>query len=70
MIVLEIHLNYFIVLPIRLKTCRFNVFTKQNVRAREIGRVLEVLCARACSIGIGRAICPGLMVQFLLRGIF
>ena len=46
--------NFFIVLPIRLKTCRSNVFfffTRQNVPARNIGRV----------------ICPGLTGFFLCR---
>ena len=64
MIVFEIHCNFFIVLPIRLKTCRskefFKIFYKANKRARKIGRVSEVLHAQARPIDIGRAICPGL----------
>ena len=47
MIIFRIHCNFFIVLPIRLKTCNPNVFllffTRQNVRAQNIGRVSEVL---------------------------
>ena len=40
--VFRIHCTFFIALPIRLKTCRSNVFfvfTRQNVRARKIRRV-------------------------------
>ena len=39
MIVFGIRCNFFIVLPIRLKTCRSNIFlsfTKQNVRVSEV----------------------------------
>ena len=55
--------NFFIVLPIRLKTCRFNgffFFTCQDVRARKIVPSSEVLLAHVNPIRIGRAICPGL----------
>ena len=54
--------NLFITLPIRLKACRFNgVFlTFQDVRARKIGRIWEVLRAWARPISIVRAIFPGL----------
>ena len=41
MIAFGIHCNFFIVLPIRLKTCRSNdflFFTRQNVRARPKNR--------------------------------
>ena len=58
-----IHCNFFIVLPIRLKTCRFNdflFFTMQNMHSRKIGRVSEILGTQARPIGIGRAISPGL----------
>ena len=70
MIVFGTDCNFFTVLPIQLKTCRFNVFfffMFQNVRARKIGRVSEVLRVRASPIGIGRAICPGLLVQELIK---
>ena len=63
MIVFGIHCNFFIGLPIQLKTCRSSVFfffARLNVRARKIGRVSEVFRTRACLIGIGHAICPGL----------
>ena len=55
MIVFGIQCTFFIVLPIRLKKCRYNTFffTRQEVHAPTIGRVSEVL-------RIGRAICPGL----------
>ena len=49
MIVFGTHFDFFIVFPVCLKTCRCNgffVFTRQNVSARKIGRVSEVLCAR------------------------
>ena len=65
MIVVGVHCNVFIVLPIRLKTCRCNVFsffTRQNVRARKIGRVSEVLRAQVRPIGIECASCLGLTV--------
>ena len=39
----------------------FFFFTRQNVRARKIGRASEVLCTRPSPIGIRRAICPGLV---------
>ena len=61
--VFGIYSNFLIVLSIRLKTCRSNVFflfTGQNVRSRKIGRVSEVLLTQAHPTGIGRAICPGL----------
>ena len=65
MVVFGIHSNFLLVLPIRLKPCRSNgflFFTRQNMRARKIGRVSEVLRARERStvIGHGHAICPGL----------
>ena len=65
MVVFGIHSNFLLVLPIRLKPCRSNgalFFTRQNVRARKIGGVSEVLRARESSTGIGHghAICPGL----------
>ena len=63
MAVFGIHCNFFIVLPIWLKACRSNdflLFTRQNVRARKIGHVSEVLRAWARPIGIGRTICPNL----------
>ena len=66
MIVFRIHCNFFIVLPIRLKACRSNgffFFKRQNVHARKIGRMSEALRAGVCLIGIGRAICPGLIVK-------
>ena len=44
----------------------FLFFTKQNVRARKFGRVSEILRALARSIGIGRAICPGLPLGFII----
>ena len=65
MIVFGIDCNFLIVLPIALKTCRsmvFFFFTRQKERARNIGRLSEVLLARARPIGIGRTICPGLLV--------
>ena len=46
MIEFGIHGNFFIVLPIQLKTCRSNVFfvfARRDVRARKIGHVAEVL---------------------------
>ena len=52
MIVFGIHCNFFILLPIWLKTYRSNVFlffTRQNMRARKVGRVWEVLRVRAQS---------------------
>ena len=56
MIVFGIHCNFFIVSPIQLKICRSNIFfTRQEVRARKIGRVSEVLRAWACPIGNGHA---------------
>ena len=64
MIVFGIHCNIFIVLLARLKTCRYNeflFFTRQKERARFFGRVLEILHARVLPMGIGYAICPGLM---------
>ena len=60
-IAFEIPCKFFIVLPIQLKIYRSNdffFFTRQNVRARKIGRVPEVLRARTRPIGIWRAICP------------
>ena len=45
LIVFGIHCNFFIVLPIKLKTCRSNgflFFPKQYVCARKIGRISEV----------------------------
>ena len=60
MIVFEIPCNFFIVLPIRLKTCKYNGY-EQNVRARKIGLVSEILRARVRPIGIGPAICPRLL---------
>ena len=62
MIVFGIQYNFFIVLPIPMKTCRSNVFfffAKPNVHARKIKRVSEVLRAGTRPIGIGRAIFPG-----------
>ena len=59
MIVFGIHCNFFIVLPTRLKTCRSNgflFFTRQNVRARKVGRVSEVLRTRARPVGMAYAI--------------
>ena len=52
MTVSGIHCNFFIFSPIRLKTCRSNVFfffIRQNVSAREIGRVAKVFRARWAS---------------------
>ena len=49
MIVFGIQCNFFIVLPIRLETCRYNAFSslkRQNVRARKIGHVSDVLRAK------------------------
>ena len=49
MVVCGIHCNLSLFLLIRPKTCRSNGFlrfTGQNVRARKIGRVSEVLRAR------------------------
>ena len=46
--VFGIDCDFFIVLPIRLKTCRFNgffCFTGQNVRVRKIGCISEVFRA-------------------------
>ena len=46
--VFETNFDFFIVLPVPLKTCRFNVFfcfTGQNVRVRKIGRIAKVLRA-------------------------
>ena len=64
MIVLEFT-NFFIVLPILLKTCNLILFlTRQNLRARKIGHNPEVLRDRAQPIGIGRAICPGMFFTF------
>ena len=63
MIVLSTHYNVFMFLPIRLKVCRSNgffFFARQNVCARNIGRVSEILHALACSIDIGHVICLGL----------
>ena len=65
MIVFGIPCNFFIVLPIRLNSCRSNVFSflaSQNVRAQKIERISQVLFARVPPIGIGRAICPGLYI--------
>ena len=52
-------------LPNRLKNCISNVFSflQGKICARKIGRVLKALRARAGSIGIWRAICPGLTYQ-------
>ena len=36
----------------------FFFFTRPNLRARKIGRVSEVLCARARPMPIGLSICP------------
>ena len=69
MIAFRIHCNFFIVSPIQLKTCRSNGFlflTRQNVRARKIGRVSEVLRAGTRPIGIGLAICPGLTLREMI----
>ena len=69
MIVFGIHCNFFIVLPIPLKTCKYNGFLfskKQNVHAQKIGRVSEVLRAWARPIAIGHAIFSGLASQKLL----
>ena len=50
MIVFGIHCNFFIVSPIQLKICRSNIFfTRQEVVARKIGRVSEVLRARSAT---------------------
>ena len=60
---LKEQLNWLIVSPIRLKTCRFNgffFFTCQDARARKIVPSSEVLLAHVNPIRIGRAICPGL----------
>ena len=76
MIVFGIHCNFFIVLPIRLETCRSNIFLfftrllpfkqTKNIRStRLFGGVSEELRARAHPTGIGRTICPGLL---FLRG--
>ena len=46
MIAFGIDCNLFIVLPIPLKTCRSNdffFFTRQNMRAKKMGLVSEVL---------------------------
>ena len=43
MMVFGIRCNFFVDLPIRLKTCRSNIFlffTRQNVRARKNGQFL------------------------------
>ena len=68
---LKEQLNWLIVPPIRLKTCRFNgffFFTCQHVRARKIGRVSVVLHAQVNLIRIGRAICSGLsMLLYFYR---
>ena len=64
MIVFGIHCNFVIVLSVWLEICRSNeffFFTKQNMRAQKIEGPSEVLHSRARPIGIGRAICPGLM---------
>ena len=56
MIVFVINCNFFIVLPIQLKTCSSNdffLFTRESVRARNIGRVSEVLRARPRLIASG-----------------
>ena len=62
MIVFGIHCNFFIFLPIRLKTCRSNnlLFLQGKMKKRKIGRVSEVLRAQARPIGMGWAICPSL----------
>ena len=62
-IVFSIHCNFLILLPFCLVSCRSNgffLFARQNVRARIIGRVSEVLHDRERPIGIGGPICPGL----------
>ena len=68
MIVFGIYCDFFIVLPIRLRTSISNVFfvffTRQNVRARKIGRVSKEMHVQACSMGTGRAICPNLLLRF------
>ena len=46
MIVFGIYCNFLIVLPIRLETCKSNIFllfTRQKLRAQRIGHVSEVL---------------------------
>ena len=57
MIVLRIRCNFFIVLPIRLNTCRPNGF----LFLYKFGRVSDVFGVWARLIGIGRAILPGLL---------
>ena len=60
MIEFGIHCTFFIVLHIRQKSCKSNIFfTRQKVHARKIEHVSEVLRAT----GIGRAICPGLSLR-------
>ena len=50
MVVFGIYCNFFNVLPIRQKTCRSNdFFTRQNVHARKIGPISEVVLARSVS---------------------
>ena len=73
MIIFGIHCNFFIVLTIRLKTCIYNgfpSFTKQNVHARKIGRVLEALRAGARLIDIGCGICSGLVSLIIKKNSF
>ena len=63
MIVLEIDYNFFIVLLIRLKTCRSNDFFllyKAKCARPKIGRLSEVLRTRERPTGIGRVIGSGL----------
>ena len=64
MIVFGIHCNFCIVLPIQLKTCRSNgilFYTRQNVRARKIGRV-----SKACDTNINGTIAPQYAHSFSL----
>ena len=69
-IVFGIHCNLIIVFSIRLEICRWNeffFFTKQNMRARKIRRVSEVLRAWARPIDIGCAICSGLRIWYIKK---
>ena len=66
MIVFGTYCNLYIVLSIRLKTCRSNgffFFMSKNVHAQKIEHVSEVLSAPVRLIGIGRAICQGLNIS-------
>lgn len=63
------HFNFYSVLSIQIKMCRYNVFSilqGKMCKVQKIGLVSEVSCACVRPVGIGRTFCPGLVLKYFV----